>query len=101
MTPGNNEPGETMTLNLAIEVGRLRGSRLVEDYLDNAPGPAPFFPGSPWDLDAYRRKFESAPATLRNPILLGTLLIPLGLMPRHDRRAFEPIAANTASSAFC
>ena len=47
-----------MTLNLAIEVGRLRGSRLVEDYLDNAPGPAPFFPGSPWDLDAYRRKAE-------------------------------------------
>jgi tRNA nucleotidyltransferase/poly(A) polymerase len=33
-------------------------------------------------LDAYRRKFEGAPATLRNPILLGTLLIPLGLMPR-------------------
>ena len=33
-------------------------------------------------LDAYRRKFESAPATLRNPILLGSLLIPLGLMPK-------------------
>lgn len=47
-----------MTLNLAIEVGRLRGSRLVEDYLDNAPGPAPFFAGSPWDLEAYRRKAE-------------------------------------------
>ena len=30
-----------------------------------------------WDglasLDAYRRKFEAAPATLRNPVLLGTL----------------------------
>jgi len=45
-----------MTINLTIEVGRLRGSRLVDDYLDNAPGPAPFFPGSPWDLEAYRRK---------------------------------------------
>jgi len=45
-----------MTLNLTIEVGRLRGSRLVEDYLDNAPRLAPFFPGSPWDLEAYRRK---------------------------------------------
>jgi poly(A) polymerase len=47
-----------------------------------------------WDglgaLDAYRRKFESAPATLRNPILLGSLLIPLGLMPRNERRPFEP-----------
>ena len=43
-----------------------------------------------WDglasLDAYRRKFEAAPASLRNPVLLGTLLIPLGLMPRHERR---------------
>ena len=42
-------------------------------------------------LDAYRRKFETAPATLRNPVLLGTLLIPLGLMPRHERRSFEPV----------
>ena len=42
-----------------------------------------------WDglvsLDAYRRKFEAAPASLRNPVLLGTLLIPLGLMPRSER----------------
>ena len=48
-----------------------------------------------WDglsaLDAYRRKFESAPASLRNPILLGSLLIPLGLMPRGERRPFEPV----------
>jgi poly(A) polymerase len=42
-------------------------------------------------LDAYRRKFDVAPATLRNPVLLGTLLIPLGLMPRHERRSFEPV----------
>ncbi|HYB95735.1 MAG TPA: polynucleotide adenylyltransferase PcnB [Vicinamibacterales bacterium] len=43
-----------------------------------------------WDslaaLDGYRRRFDAAPATLRNPVLLGTLLIPLGLMPRHERR---------------
>jgi poly(A) polymerase len=43
-----------------------------------------------WDslaaLDAYRRRFESAPSTLRNPVLLGTVLIPLGLMPRQERR---------------
>ena len=48
-----------------------------------------------WDglgaLDAYRRKFESAPVTLRNPVLLGSLLIPLGLMPRGERRPFEPV----------
>jgi poly(A) polymerase len=33
-------------------------------------------------LDEYRKRFESAPATLTNSILLGTVLIPLGLMPR-------------------
>jgi poly(A) polymerase len=43
-------------------------------------------------LDAYRRKFETAPASLRNPVLLGSILIPLGLMPRTERRHFEPIA---------
>jgi len=30
-------------------------------------------------LDAYRRRFESMPDTLTNPILLGTLLVPLGI----------------------
>ncbi len=40
-------------------------------------------------LDAYRRKFESAPATLRNPVLLGTMLIPLGLMPRKAHSRFD------------
>ena len=30
-------------------------------------------------LDAYRRRFESTPDALTNPILLGTLVIPLGL----------------------
>jgi poly(A) polymerase len=34
------------------------------------------------ELDAYRKRFESAPAALTNSILLGTLLLPLGLMPR-------------------
>ena len=48
-----------------------------------------------WDslasLDSYRRRFEAAPSTLRNPVLLGTVLIPLGLMPRQERRHhFEP-----------
>jgi poly(A) polymerase len=40
-------------------------------------------------LDAYRRKFDSAPATLRNPVLLGTVLIPLGLMPRNEKPRWE------------
>lgn len=44
-------------------------------------------------LDAYRRRFDAAPATLRNPVLLGSVLIPLGLMPRTERRSsWEPAA---------
>jgi poly(A) polymerase len=38
-------------------------------------------------LDSYRQRFETAPPTLTNPILLGTLLVPLGLMPRRARTA--------------
>jgi len=38
-------------------------------------------------LDAYRRRFDSAPAALTNSILLGSMLLPLGLMPRGDASA--------------
>ena len=34
------------------------------------------------DLDRYRLRFEGIPEQLTNPILLGTLLVPLGLMPK-------------------
>src|SRR5437762_13262495 len=32
------------------------------------------------ELDAYRRRFESTPDTLTNPILLGSLIVPLGVL---------------------
>jgi tRNA nucleotidyltransferase/poly(A) polymerase len=34
------------------------------------------------DLDRYRQRFENIPHHLTNAVLLGTLLVPLGLMPR-------------------
>ena len=34
------------------------------------------------DLDRYRQRFNIMPEQLTNPILLGTLLVPLGLMPK-------------------
>ncbi|HXG89375.1 MAG TPA: polynucleotide adenylyltransferase PcnB [Vicinamibacterales bacterium] len=37
------------------------------------------------DLDRYRQRFEGMPDGLTNSVLLGTLIVPLGLMPR---RAF-------------
>jgi tRNA nucleotidyltransferase/poly(A) polymerase len=36
-------------------------------------------------LDAYRRRFESAPDTLTNAVLLGSLIGPLGLAPDQGR----------------
>jgi poly(A) polymerase len=33
-------------------------------------------------LDLYRRRFADMPRQLTNPVLLGSLLLPLGLMPR-------------------
>jgi poly(A) polymerase len=38
-------------------------------------------------LDAYRQRFTETPATLTNPLLLGSLLLPIGVMPR----AHEPV----------
>jgi poly(A) polymerase len=56
-----------------------------------------------WDglaaLDLYRRGFESAPPTLTNPVLLGTLLIPLGLMPRKEERRFDDHEEEEAEEA--
>ena len=38
-------------------------------------------------LDSFRQRFDSAPPSLSNPILLGTLVVPLGLMPTRERTA--------------
>jgi poly(A) polymerase len=37
-------------------------------------------------VDAYRRRFDDAPASLSNPILAGTLLLPLGLLRDEGHR---------------
>lgn len=42
------------------------------------------------ELDAYRRRFESTPDTLTNAILLGTLLVPLGILLGSGRQK-EPV----------
>ena len=43
-------------LNLEIVTGRLHGPALVQDYYAGSPKLAPFFSGSPWDPEAYRRR---------------------------------------------
>jgi poly(A) polymerase len=37
-------------------------------------------------LDAYRARFEGVPDTFTNPVLLGSLLVPLGFTPRFSAR---------------
>jgi poly(A) polymerase len=55
--------------------------RAITPELDDAGQPLWDFVGR---LDQYRRRFETAPDTLTNAILAGTLLVPLGLAgPRH------------------
>ena len=39
-------------------------------------------------LDAYRNRFEGAPETLTNPVLLGSLIVPLGLAPSGPQTRF-------------
>jgi len=41
------------------------------------------------ELDEYRSRFTTAPDTLTNPVLIGSLLVPLGLLVRRRRRHDE------------
>ena len=52
----------------------------ISPVLQEAAGPALWRSLSA--LDGYRRRFEDAPDTLTNPILLGSLLLPLGYTAR-------------------
>lgn len=45
-------------MNIDIEIGKLRGSRLIEDYVAGKDALAPFYPGWPWEIDAYRVKMQ-------------------------------------------
>jgi poly(A) polymerase len=50
------------------------------------------------ELDMYRRTFDGMPETLTNPVLLGSLIVPLGLPLRADRQEpHEPSGPSTGS----
>ncbi len=55
-----------------------------------------------WDslraLDAYRRRYVDMPPQLTNPVLLGSLLLPIGMMPRfhHADEAADQTAIEAA-----
>lgn len=54
----------------------------ITPELDNAPAT---FWRAVGAIDEYRRRFGSAPESLTNPVLAGTLLHPLGLIGRRQR----------------
>lgn len=58
-------------VNVEILVSALSGNRLVEDYLAGDPRLAPFFPGSPFDAAAYRRKADEVRARFGSAALNG------------------------------
>jgi poly(A) polymerase len=70
---------------------QLRRTRLLNEItpeLDDAPDEV-------WraiaNLDRYRARFEASPESLTNPILSGTLLVPLGLIGRRNRFSADPL----------
>jgi len=70
---------------------QLRRTKLLKEItpeLDDAPDGL-------WqsiaNLDRYRARFDAAPESLTNPILSGTLLMPLGLIGRRNRYSADPL----------
>jgi poly(A) polymerase len=68
-------------------VDALRESGLLRHVTPELHRASPALTDSLRALDAYRAGFGSAPETLTNAILMGTLLVPLGLLPRRQYRA--------------
>jgi poly(A) polymerase len=70
---------------------QLRRTKLLKEItpeLDDAPDEV-------WraiaDLDRYRARFDASPESLTNPVLSGTLLVPLGLIGRRSRYSADPL----------
>jgi poly(A) polymerase len=52
------------------------------------------------DLDRYRQRFDNIPEQLTNPILLGTLLVPLSLMPKRTYPETETFVERSGGRRF-
>ena len=52
------------------------------------------------DLDRFRQRFEGTPDQLSNPVLLGTLLVPLGLMPKRTFPVAETFVERAGGRRF-
>jgi bacillithiol synthase len=83
-------------LNLTIRVHPVHGDRLVEDYLRQDAAITPFFAGSPFDRDAFRRKADEVRSRFdaRASAHMATAVRPLGGGAR------EKLAAIAAGQGF-
>jgi poly(A) polymerase len=78
----------------------LAGVGLLGELAPRIPTPLPeALVSSLAALDAYRAGFAEAPPTLTNPVLLGTVLAPLGLASRHPRHDADPAAEAAAAAS--
>jgi poly(A) polymerase len=68
---------------------RLSEVGLLEHISPELVDPPDAVWGSLQAIDEYRSRFTSAPDTLTNPVLIGSLLVPLGMMVRRRRRQSE------------
>ena len=69
----------------------LKETRLLRAITPELDEAGPAFWESVARLDAYRRRFESAPDTLTNAILAGTMLAPIGLAGPERRFSADPL----------
>jgi tRNA nucleotidyltransferase/poly(A) polymerase len=69
----------------------LKETRLLREMTPELDQAGPAFWEALARLDRYRRRFEAAPDTLTNAILVGTLLAPIGLAGPQRGYAADPL----------
>jgi poly(A) polymerase len=69
----------------------LQETRLLREITPELDAAGPAFWEALARIDSYRQRFASAPDTLSNAILVGTLLAPLGLAGAPRRFAADPL----------
>lgn len=80
-----------MPVNVEIRVRPVSGNRLVDDYVRQDPGLAPFFFGAPFAADAYHRKAEEVRSRFTPEALepLGQAVRPLNQEAEARLRAVQ------------
>lgn len=81
-------------LNLEIHVGPLSGTKLIRDFLRGAEEVAPYYPGFPWDIEAYRRKLDDVDSRFGREERLHLASMIRATSPGAAARLEEVVAGN-------